>query len=219
MFEFKYTSDNELYIETELSGYALLNFAKLNKGCAFTTEEREVFELTALLPHQVETLEQQVTRMYEQYLEHSTNIGKNIYLNALHDYNETLFYKLITQNLEEMLPMIYTPTVGEAVKRFSLEHRRPRGIYISYPDRDRIATLLDHSEHAQVDLIVVTDGEAVLGIGDQGIGGINIAIAKLMVYTPLAAASILIEDCLYNSMSGTNNELLFERPHVSWLAP
>lgn len=172
------------HIVTDLTGYDLLGDPKLNKGCAFTQEERALFKLEGLLPLQVETLEQQVARMYAQYNEHRSNLGKNIYLNVLHDYNETLFYKLVSQNLEEMLPIIYTPTVGEAVERFSMELRKPSGIYISYPDRDHIERILENRlATTAVDLIVVTDGEAVLGIGDQGIGGINISSAKLMVYT------------------------------------
>ena len=186
MFEFKTIRNNEgdiTHIETCLTGNDLLTTSKLNKGCAFTKEERDLFNLNGLLPHQVETLNQQVARMYMQYTEHHTNLGKNIYLNVLHDYNETLFYKLVSAHLEEMLPVIYTPTVGEAVQRFSLEHRRAKGLYISYGDRHRIDHILDQRVPPEVDLTVVTDGEAVLGIGDQGIGGINISIAKLMVYS------------------------------------
>ena len=189
MFEFKIIK-NEAgdihHIETNLTGQYLLDSPKLNKGCAFTTKERELFGLTGLLPHQVETLDQQVARMYIQYHEHHTNLGKNIYLNVLHDYNETLFYKLASQHLEEMLPILYTPTVGEAVQRFSSEHRKAKGLYISYEDRNQIDRILDNRLPPDVDLSVVTDGEAVLGTGDQGIGGINIAIAKLMVYLKLA---------------------------------
>lgn len=171
------------HIETNLTGSSLLSSPKLNKGAAFTDEERREFNLIGLLPYHVETLEQQAARMYAQYSEHHSSLGKHIYLNVLHDYNETLFYKLTSEHLEEMLPIIYTPTVGEAVQRFSLELRKPRGLYISYPDMDKIDTILEHRLPAAVDLTVVTDGEAVLGIGDQGIGGINIACAKLMVYS------------------------------------
>jgi len=171
------------HIETHLQGYDLLSNPKLNKGCAFTREEREQFKLTGLLPHQVETLEQQAARMYAQYQEQRTNLGKFIYLNMLHDYNETLFYKLTSQHLEEMLPIIYTPTVGEAVERFSIQHRKSRGLYISYADRNHIDAILANRLPEEVDLIVATDGEAVLGIGDQGIGGMGISIAKLSVYT------------------------------------
>ncbi len=219
MFEFKIIRNHEdeiQYIETRLTGQALLSNPKLNKGCAFTQEEREIFNLIGLLPHQVETLEQQVARMYVQYHEHHTNLGKNIYLNVLHDYNETLFYKLISEHLEEMLPIIYTPTVGEAVQRFSLEHRKPKGLYISYCDRHQIDEILDNRLPPEVDLTVVTDGEAVLGIGDQGIGGINISNAKLMVYTlcgginPHRVLPIQLD-------VGTNNSHLLNDPmYLGW---
>lgn len=186
MFEFKFirnASGMITHIETELTGQALLNASRLNKGCAFTEDERDIFQLSALLPHQIETLEQQVTRMYAQFQEHRTNLTKNIYLNVLHDYNETLFYRLASEHLEEMLPIIYTPTVGEAVQRFSLELRKTKGLYISYADRHSMDELLDERAPPEADISVVTDGGAVLGIGDQGIGGINISSAKLMVYT------------------------------------
>lgn len=204
------------HIDTDLSGQHLLAAAKLNKGCAFSQEEREHFDLTGLLPYQVETLEQQSARMYVQYHEHHTILGKNIYLNVLHDYNETLFYKLVSEHLEEMLPVIYTPGVGEAVQRFSLEHRKPRGLYISYPDRDRISTILDHRMPPIVDLSVVTDGEAVLGIGDQGIGGINISNAKLMVYT--LCGGINPHQVLPIQLDvGTNNPHLLNDPmYLGW---
>lgn len=186
MFDFKTKRDDQgkvSFIETPLTGNALLNTAKLNKGCAFPLHERKEFNLTGLLPDRVETLEQQAARMYMQYHEQHSNLSKNIYLNVLHDYNETLFYKLISEHLEEMLPIIYTPTVGEAVQRFSLELRRPKGLYISFEERGRIEKILDEQVPPDIDLAVITDGQAVLGIGDQGIGGINISSAKLMVYT------------------------------------
>jgi malate dehydrogenase (oxaloacetate-decarboxylating) len=219
MFKFKIVKDNEgkiSHIETSLEGNDLLNTPKLNKGCAFTLEEREAFNLLGLLPSQVETLEQQVARMYSQYQEHFSNLGKNIYLNMLHDYNETLFYKLASEHLEEMLPIVYTPTVGEAVQRFSMEHRKPKGLYISYRDRDKIDLILNNRAPAQVDMTVVTDGGAVLGIGDQGIGGINISIAKLMVYTlcgginPYRVLPIQLD-------VGTNNPHLLNDPmYLGW---
>lgn len=219
MFDFK-TIRNEageiIQVETSLSGNSLLSNSKLNKGCAFTESEREEFDLVGLLPFQVETLEQQVARMYGQYQEHHSNLGKNIYLNVLHDYNETLFYKLASEHLEEMLPIIYTPTVGEAVQRFSLEHRRARGLYISYNDKDNLDALLANRVPPEVDLSVVTDGEAVLGIGDQGIGGINISSAKLMVYTlcgginPNRVLPIQLD-------VGTNNTHLLNDPmYLGW---
>ncbi len=218
MFKFKlsYDRNQEPYIQTNLNGEDLLRIAKLNKGCAFSLEERDIFALSGLLPHQIETLEQQAARMYEQFQENRSNLAKNIYLNVLHDYNETLFYKLLSQHLEEMLPIVYTPTVGEAVERFSLELRKPRGLYLSYPDQDKLDQILNHRDPAEVDLIVVTDGEAVLGIGDQGIGGINIAVAKLMVYTlcgginPHRTLPIQLD-------VGTNNETLLNDPmYLGW---
>ncbi|HSW70980.1 MAG TPA: NAD-dependent malic enzyme [Gammaproteobacteria bacterium] len=218
MFQIKlsYDKNHDPYIKIPFNGHDLLRISKLNKGCAFSLEERESFVLTGLLPHQIETLEQQTARMYEQFQEHHTNLAKNIYLNALYDYNETLFYKLLSQHLEEMLPIIYTPTVGEAVERFSLEHRKPRGLYISYPDRARIDQILDNRYLADVDLIVVTDGGAVLGIGDQGIGGINIAVAKLMVYT--LCGGISPHRTLPIQLDvGTNNETLLNDPmYLGW---
>ena len=217
MFELKFCKQqSSQVIETHLTGNNLLSTPKLNKGCAFSQEEREAFNLTGLLPHFVETLEQQVARMYMQYNEHHSNLGKNIYLNVLHDYNETLFYKFVSEHLEEMLPVIYTPTVGEAVQRFSLEHRKARGLYISYADRDRLDEVIANRLPKDVDLTVITDGEAVLGIGDQGIGGMNISCAKLMVYTlcgginPHRVLPIQLD-------VGTNNTRLLNDPmYLGW---
>ncbi len=219
MYPFKIIYKNNgmvSHYETCLTGQSLLNSSKLNKGAAFSLQEREIFELSGLLPYQIETLPQQVARMYVQYNEHKTNLGKNIYLSVLHDYNETLFYKLVSEHLEEMLPIIYTPTVGEAVQRFSLEHRKTKGLYISYADKDSIDTILDHRLPPEVDISVVTDGEAVLGIGDQGIGGINISSAKLMVYTlcggihPHRTLPIQLD-------VGTNNVSLLNDPmYLGW---
>lgn len=219
MLKFKIVRDAQghiTHIETDLMGHELLGSPKLNKGCAFSSEERQLFHLNGLLPYQIETLGQQVSRMYAQFQEHRTNLGKYIYLNVLHDYNETLFYLLVSQHLEEMLPIIYTPTVGEAVERFSMEHRKPRGLYISYPEKDHIAQLLDNRLPPEVDLIVVTDGEAVLGIGDQGIGGINISSAKLMVYT--LCAGINPHRVLPIQLDvGTNNQHLLADPmYLGW---
>lgn len=204
------------HIETGLQGYDLLNSSKLNKGCAFPENERKTFHLEGLLPHYIESLELQVARMYAQFNEHRTNLSKNIYLNVLHDYNETLFYKLVSSYIEEMLPIIYTPTVGEAVERFSLEHRKTRGIYLGYPDLNQIEKIIDNRFSPEVDLIVVTDGEAVLGIGDQGIGGIKISSAKLMVYTlcgginPHRVLPIQLD-------VGTNNPYLLADPmYLGW---
>lgn len=219
MNEFKIIRDAKGYIttiETNLRGHALLGTPKLNKGCAFTQEERNTFELLGLLPTRIETIEEQAARLYAQYSEQTTNLAKHIHLNVLHDYNETLFYRLVSEHLEEMLPIIYTPTVGEAVQRFSVELRKPKGIYISYNDRDRIDEILEHRLATEVDLTVITDGEAILGIGDQGIGGINISSAKLMVYT--LCGGINPHRVLPVQLDvGTDNEHLLNDPmYMGW---
>lgn len=203
------------HIETSLSGYDLLSTPSLNKGCAFTREERSLFNLAGLVPFYIETLEHQVARMYMQYREHQTNLAKNVYLNVLHDYNETLFYNLVSQHLEEMLPIIYTPTVGEAVEKFSVQLRKPRGLYIGYEERDHIEKILENGL-PDVDLIVVTDGEAVLGIGDQGIGGVKICNAKLMVYTLCAGINPHRVFPIQLDV-GTNNPRLLNDPmYLGW---
>ena len=203
-------------IETILMGKRLLNSSKLNKGGAFTEEERKELGLTGCLPHHVETLEDQVQARYNQYQEKRSPLQKNIFLNVLNDYNETLFYRLVSDHLEEMLPIVYTPTIGEAVERFSHEMRRPRGIFLSYPNRDKMEEMLEHRSIEDVDIIVVTDGEGVLGIGDQGIGGINISIGKLMVYT--LCAGINPNRVLPIQLDvGTNNHALLNDPqYLGW---
>lgn len=198
-------------IQTTLTGKLLLDFPKLNKANAFNEEEREVFRLLGKLPDVYESLEEQSARIYQQYSEISSQLAKNIYLNQLHDRNETLFYYLVGQHLEEMLPIVYTPTIGEAVKRFSLELRHTRGLFISYDHKDRIEEMLDNRLNEEVDLILVTDGEGVLGIGDQGIGGMDIAIGKLMVYT--LCAGVNPHRVLPIQLDvGTNNEALLKDP-------
>jgi len=201
----------EEYIETSLAGKLLLTIPQLNKGTAFSEEERHTFGLLGKLPAYVETLDEQVARAYLQFQSYTTDRQKNIYLNSLHDKNHVLFYKLLSQHLTEMMPIIYTPIVGVAVKEFSREFRQARGLYIAHTYRDEIESILDNRSHPEVDLIVVTDGESVLGIGDQGIGAIDIPIAKLMVYTlcaginPLRTLPIMLD-------VGTNNQTLLDDP-------
>lgn len=204
------------HIETAYSGHELLNTPKLNKGNAFSMAERKAFGLLGVLPEHVETLEEQATRLYAQYQEKTTDLQKNIFLNGIHDTNETVFYKVVQDHLKEMLPVIYTPTVGDAVEKFSLEMRRPRGVYISYENRDQMETLLANRAYQDIDLIVVTDGEGVLGIGDQGIGGMDISIAKLMVYT--LCAGVNPHRVLAMQLDvGTNNEKLLNDPmYLGW---
>ncbi|HTM62885.1 MAG TPA: NAD-dependent malic enzyme [Gammaproteobacteria bacterium] len=219
MFKFKIIQNGDSsgsHLETSLTGYDLLSTPKLNKGCAFTSEERSQFGLNGLLPENIEGLDEQATRMYVQFSEHHTDLSKNIYLHVLHDYNETLFYKLASKHLEEMLPILYTPTVGEAVKRFSLELRKPKGLYFSYNDRHRIDEILENRLPPEVDLSVVTDGGAVLGIGDQGIGGINISIAKLMVYTLCGGVSPHRTLPIQLDVGTNNPHLLNDPMYLGW---
>lgn len=175
-------------LETEARGRAVLADPRLNRGTAFTQQERQALDLVGLLPPQVLTQDQQVARAYAQYTAQPNDLAKNIYLTALHDRNEVLFYRLIGDHLPEMLPIVYTPTVGAAIERYSYEYRRPRGVYLSVDAPEDIERSLRASGLGadDVDLIVATDGEAILGIGDWGVGGIDIAVGKLAVYTAAA---------------------------------
>jgi malate dehydrogenase (oxaloacetate-decarboxylating) len=164
-------------------GMDLLNRQALNKGTAFTEEERKEFGLEGLLPPHVETLDEQVARAYKAYQRKDDDLERHIYLRALQDTNEVLFYRLLLDHIEGMTPIVYTPTVALACEQFSHIYRRPRGVFISYPLRDSIHQLLQNRPNKDVDVIVVTDGERILGIGDQGAGGLGIPIGKLSLYT------------------------------------
>lgn len=171
-------------------GREVLSNPLTNRGTAFTHEERASLGITGLLPSGVTTMDNQLRRVYEQYRRVPTNLGKNNYLSNLRDRNEILFYRLITDHLEEMMPIIYTPTIGEAIERFSHEYNRSRGVFLSidHPDEMEQSLLNSGLRADDVDLIVATDSEGILGIGDQGVGGIQIAIGKLSVY--IAAAGL-----------------------------
>ncbi|MBA2653263.1 MAG: NAD-dependent malic enzyme [Tatlockia sp.] len=214
MLDFKIVRDEQIgetFVQTSVCGKPLLTIPQLNKGTAFTQEERSEFGLLGKLPHRIETLEEQVKRAYLQYASYTNRLQQNIYLNNLHDKNQILFYKLLTCYLGEMLPTIYTPIVGTAVKRFSHEYRQPRGLYITHYDKDQIDEIFSNRTNPEIDLIVVTDGEGVLGIGDQGIGGMDIPVAKLMVYSicggidPTRTLPIFLD-------VGTNNQELLNDP-------
>ena len=164
-------------------GMDLLDTPLLNKGTAFSDAERTQFGLHGLLPPHVETLEEQVVRAYEAYARKDDDLERHIYLRALQDNNEVLFYRLLLEHIEEMTPIVYTPTVALACQEFSHIYRRPRGMFIGYPQRDSIVQLLRNRPNPNVDVIVVTDGERILGIGDQGVGGLGIPIGKLSLYT------------------------------------
>jgi len=164
-------------------GMDLLDTPLLNKGTAFSDTERTQFGLHGLLPPCVETLEEQVARAHEAYARKEDDLERHTYLRSLQDNNEVLFYRLLLEHIEQMTPIIYTPTVALACQQFSHIYRRPRGMFIGYPQRDSIVELLRNRPNPNVDVIVVTDGERILGIGDQGVGGLGIPIGKLSLYT------------------------------------
>ena len=169
--------------EVMLTGHQLLTDPTLNAGTAFTVEERTEFGIDGLLPPTIETLDQQTARAYEAYQRKCDDLERHIYLRALQDTNEVLFYRLLLDHIEEMLPMVYTPVVAQGCREFSHIYRRPRGLFISYPLRASIPAILRNRPHPEVDVIVVTDGERILGTGDQGVGGLGIPIGKLSLYT------------------------------------
>ena len=202
-----------------LRGRALLENPMYNKGSAFTEVERDAYGLRGLLPPHIDTIEEQVIRAYNAFVEAKDDLQKHIYLRQLQDSNEILFYRLLAEHVEEMLPIVYTPTVGTACQRFSQIYRRPRGIFISYPNRGNIRKILANRPVADIDVIVVTDGERILGIGDQGAGGMGIPIGKLSLYTliggihPDRTLPIVLD-------VGTNNEERLADPlYLGWRNP
>jgi malate dehydrogenase (oxaloacetate-decarboxylating) len=201
---------------SQLTGARLLSVPLWNKGTAFTAEERSRLGLHGLLPPYVETLEEQVERAYKSYLVYEKEMNRHIYLRQVQDNNEVLFYRLLLDHIEEMTPIVYTPVVAEACRNFSHIYRRPRGLFISYPLGDSIAALLRNRPNEQVDVIVVTDGERILGIGDQGVGGLGIPIGKLSLYSliggihPARTLPIVLD-------VGTNNEACLHDPaYLGW---
>jgi len=206
----------EQYLETSLSGQRLLEHPMLNKGSAFSAAERHEFGLTGLLPPGVSTVAVQLDRIYGNYRQKTSNLERYIHLVALQDRNETAFYRLLSDHLAEMMPVIYTPVVGEACQAYSRIYRRPRGLYIAWPQRDRIDEALANLGDTDVAVIVVTDGERILGLGDLGIGGMGIPIGKLALYTvcagihPATTLPIILD-------VGTNNRALLDDPlYVGW---
>jgi len=197
-------------------GMDLLIRQGLNKSTAFTDEERLRLGLHGLLPPIVETLDEQVVRAYEAYQRKDNDLERHIYLRALQDTNEVLFYRLLLGHIDEMTPIVYTPTVALACEQFSHIYRRPRGLFISYPLRDSISQLLRNRPNKNVDVIVVTDGERILGIGDQGAGGLGIPIGKLSLYTLIGG--IRPERTLPIVLDvGTNNtERLKDPEYLGW---
>ncbi len=202
-------SNQPLYIRH--SGPALLETPLLNKGSAFSREERIDFNLTGLLPPRYETIYEQLDRAYRQYSTYHEAINKHIYLRGIQDNNETLFYALVSQYLEEMMPIIYTPTVGDACEQFSDIYRSSRGLFLAWEEREQIDDILRNATKDKVKVIVVTDGERILGLGDQGIGGMGIPIGKLSLYTACGGISPAYTLPVMLDV-GTNNETLLNDP-------
>ncbi len=203
-------------VAVRLGGYDLINTPMLNKGTSFTDDERDTFHLHGLLPPHVGSLDEQVRRRLKALRGLATDFERYSFLRDLQDTNETLFYALVTGHLEEMLPIVYTPTVGEGCQRFSEIWRKPRGVFLSYPNRHRIREILADPRYDDVRVIVVSDGERILGLGDQGAGGMGIPIGKLALYTgcggihPGWTLPVLLD-------VGTNNRERLEDPiYVGW---
>jgi malate dehydrogenase (oxaloacetate-decarboxylating) len=207
---------DESVIETDLTGPDLLSNPLLNKGTAFTDSERDAFGLHGFLPPHIGTLEDQISRRMDVLRDLQSDFERYVFLRGLQDANETLFYALVTRNLAETLPLVYTPTVGEGCQRFSRIWSKPRGLFLSWPHRNRIKDILAHPRFDKIEAIVVSDGERILGLGDQGAGGMGIPIGKLALYTacaglhPATTLPILLD-------TGTDNaERLADPLYVGW---
>jgi malate dehydrogenase (oxaloacetate-decarboxylating) len=203
-------------MKTKLSGPDLLKDSRLNKGTAFGESERDAFALHGLLPPHIGNLEDQRMRRHKWLTSLATPIEKYEWMRDLQDTNETLFYSLITNHVEETLPIVYTPTVGEGCQKFSEIWRKPRGLFLSYPNRHRMDQILSHPRYDDIRCIVVSDGERILGLGDQGAGGMGIPIGKMALYTALAG--IRPEYCLPILLDvGTDNEERLADPlYLGW---
>jgi malate dehydrogenase (oxaloacetate-decarboxylating) len=203
-------------VEAPFDGYLLLESPMFNKGSAFPEDERFDLGLLGLLPPHVATIEEQLARTYENYQQKTTAQERYVFLTGLQDRNETLFYRLLHEHITEMLPIIYTPIVGMASQHYSHLYRRPRGLYISYPYRDKIETMLQHAPYADVRVIVVTDGERILGLGDLGIGGMGIPIGKLALYSLCAGVHPATTLPVVLDVGTDNQELLDDPLYLGW---
>jgi len=215
----QYATSGDREIQVSQTGYELLMNSALNKGTAFTEGERQDFDLHGLLPPHISTLSEQIDRRLAAFRDLPNDLERHVFLRELQDVNETLFYALLVANLEEMLPIVYTPAVGLGCQHFSRMFRRPRGYFLSVPLQDRIRRILAHPRFDQVEVIVVTDGERILGLGDQGVGGMGISIGKTALYTccaglhPSTTLPILLD-------VGTDNEERLKDPlYLGWRHP
>lgn len=215
-FERRVDKHGKPYFVVKVSDFKLITNPILNKGTAFSQSERETFNLFGLLPPEESNIREQSARSYKAFKGKATDLEKYMYLRDLQDSNETLFYNLLCEHITELMPIVYTPVVGEACLKFSHIYRRPRGLYISYPDRERIEQILAHPRFDQVKVIVVSDGERILGLGDQGAGGMGIPIGKLALYC--ACAGIYPADTLPILLdTGTNNaDLICDPLYIGW---
>ena len=200
----------------ELKGQTRLFDALTTKGTAFTRDERLKYGLLGLLPTAEKTLEQQVDHCWNEFYTRRDDLDKHIYLRALQDRNETLFYRVLRDHITETMPIVYTPTVGVACQRFSEIYRRPRGLFVSYPDRDRLAEVINNRPHRNPDVIVVTDGQRILGLGDQGIGGMGIPIGKLALYTLIGGIDPARTLPIVLDVGTDNVELLEDPQYLGW---
>jgi malate dehydrogenase (oxaloacetate-decarboxylating) len=215
-YDKKKDKNGKTYYEVHTAGYNLLRSPTLNKGSAFPADEREEFGLYGILPPCISNIETQIQRTYQTFQSKTSDIEKHIYLRGVQDSNETLFYAVVNRYITEMMPIVYTPTVGAACEKFSHIYRYPRGLYLSYPDRDKIEQIIADEWFDRVEVIVVSDGERILGLGDQGVGGMGIPIGKLSLYTacagidPITTLPILLD-------TGTNNPQRLEDPlYMGW---
>jgi malate dehydrogenase (oxaloacetate-decarboxylating) len=206
----------ELPTRVSIKGSAVLDTPILNKGSAFPEDERRELGLLGLLPFHSSSVDEQLARTYENYKSKDSDIERYVFLTALQDRNEKLFYRLVHEHIAEMMPIIYTPTVGLGCQRYSHVFRRPRGLYISYPYQNEIARLLDNAPSRNVEVIVVTDGERILGLGDLGVGGMGIPVGKLSLYTLSAGIDPQTTLPILLDVGTDNQELLADPLYLGW---
>jgi len=207
---------NEEVLEVPLAGPALIDHPIFNKGSAFPEDERTAFGLHGLLPPHIGSIEEQLERRYDDFQEKRTELQQHVYLRDLQDRNEVLFYAFMRAHIAEMMPLIYTPVVGEACAHFSRIYRKPRGLFLSYEHRDQIDALLANRPFAAVDVIVVTDGERILGLGDLGVGGMGIPVGKLSLYTLCGGVHPARTLPVYLDVGTNNPENLADPLYLGW---